>query len=79
MKNNKSGAINEFHTNMMKYFNTTLSQMNTFKELIKPRDRDLKDQYMIVCKDFVDTKDYFQRFYSSITECLVKIHNIERR
>jgi hypothetical protein len=69
--NNKSGIFNDFYINMMKNFNTTLSQMNTFKEIIKTKDKNLRDQYIIVCKDFIDTRDYFQKFYSSISDCLV--------
>ena len=81
MKNfatNKSATFNDFYINMMKYFNATLSQMNTFKDLIKTKDKELREQYLIVCKDFIDTKDYFQKFYLSVSDNTVYIHNIER-
>jgi hypothetical protein len=81
MKNlsfNKSATFNDFYVNMMKYFNTTLSEMNTFKDMIKTKDKEIREQYLIICKDFINTKDYFQKFYLSVSENTVSNFNIER-
>ncbi len=73
MKNMISNKFpfNEFYSNMMQYFNATLCQMNNFKEILKSRDKELRESYIVICKNFIDTRDFFQKFYSSINDLIV--------
>ena len=63
--------LNESYSKMMNNFNQTLSLMNNLNEKLKTKEKEVRDSYSIICKNYLETRDYFQKFFISLSECLV--------
>jgi hypothetical protein len=67
--------LNESYSKMMNNFNQTLSLMNNLNEKLKTKEKEVRESYSIICKNYLDTRDNFQKFFISLSECLVIYNN----
>ena len=68
--NKLNTILNDSYSKIITSFNNTFSTLNKLNELIKQGSIN-KDVFNTMCKNFIETKDSFQNFYSHFSEILI--------